>query len=346
MTQHDLGCYCAAVMTREYSPTASVGVSTVQLAVERLGWIFRRQLDNDYGIDAHIEIVSDGKPTGRLIGLQIKTGKSYLDEIVAAGYVYRGTREHLEYWLGSSLPVVLILVDDVSGKAYWEHLTTETVEFTDKAWKVTVPFTQQVDGSSIQSFLDLTEAPEPVRRLNELILAEPWIAHLSSGGRIVIEAGDWINKTSGRAELKVLIIESDESERVALEWPLMLLTSTPFDTALREFFPWAELRVDEEFYAEIEEQNWIEGHGIWDSEDDEYFYDHDELAEYLTSRDPYDIRPYEYSAGEVAAYRVELELNELGESFLIVSRYLHDEQVGIRPAVPGGIPKRVKRRKK
>src|SRR5262245_39656738 len=44
------------------------------------GWLFREQHGHDYGIDAHVEIVEDGRPTGKLIAFQIKPGSGYFLE--------------------------------------------------------------------------------------------------------------------------------------------------------------------------------------------------------------------------------------------------------------------------
>ena len=45
-----------------------------------LGWIFRPQESRDYGIDALVEIVTDGETKGQLLALQIKSGKSWFKE--------------------------------------------------------------------------------------------------------------------------------------------------------------------------------------------------------------------------------------------------------------------------
>ena len=65
-------------MQREESDnTGRVGVYAVALAIEKsLGWILREQPTSDHGIDAHVEIVDERDVTGRLIALQIKSGKS------------------------------------------------------------------------------------------------------------------------------------------------------------------------------------------------------------------------------------------------------------------------------
>src|SRR5207253_1099337 len=72
----------------KHSATGPRGVTVAQLLVEELGWIFRRQPESDFGIDAHIEIVAAGKPTGRLVAAQIKGGSSYFETTTDVGYVF------------------------------------------------------------------------------------------------------------------------------------------------------------------------------------------------------------------------------------------------------------------
>lgn len=58
---------------------ARLGVSAVSSIVqEDLKWIFREQPKDDFGIDAYIEICDKGKPTGRLIAVQIKIGRAHV----------------------------------------------------------------------------------------------------------------------------------------------------------------------------------------------------------------------------------------------------------------------------
>jgi hypothetical protein len=63
-----------------YSPTERIGVSAIEhVVVSELSWIFREQPIVDMGIDAHIELVDETyRPTGQLIGAQIKTGASHV----------------------------------------------------------------------------------------------------------------------------------------------------------------------------------------------------------------------------------------------------------------------------
>ena len=78
-------------------PTQRAGVAFTELTVTRdFGWLFREQLESDLGVDAHVEIVADGRGTGGLLGLQIKTGPSYLKEKSDSGFLYRPDNRHVE----------------------------------------------------------------------------------------------------------------------------------------------------------------------------------------------------------------------------------------------------------
>jgi hypothetical protein len=90
--------------------TASVGVTRTQLAVEEeLGWLFREQPTEDYGIDAHVEVVDGRDVRGRLLALQIKSGESWFQDLASGGWWFRPDDDHVQYWLRHSLPVVVIL---------------------------------------------------------------------------------------------------------------------------------------------------------------------------------------------------------------------------------------------
>ena len=132
-------------MNRQHTPTERAGINAVERIVVRLGWIFREQPVEDFGVDAHVEICDHGKPTGRLIALQIRSGESYFKKYSAAGFVHRGSKKHLEYWLGHSLPVVLVLYHPGYDEAWWCAITSQNVEQTPKGWRVTVPGNQRLD---------------------------------------------------------------------------------------------------------------------------------------------------------------------------------------------------------
>lgn len=74
-----------------------------------LHWIFRELPVPDIGIDALVEVVSEGEATGEWIALQVKSGESFFREKSAEGFVYRGDADHLEYWLNLPIPTLLVL---------------------------------------------------------------------------------------------------------------------------------------------------------------------------------------------------------------------------------------------
>jgi Domain of unknown function (DUF4365) len=92
--------------------TSREAVQAVELALVReLGCYPREPPAPDYGIDVYVEAALDGVPNGRMLGVQIKGGASFFAETTGDGVVFRSEERHLEYWLGHSLPVVVVLYD-------------------------------------------------------------------------------------------------------------------------------------------------------------------------------------------------------------------------------------------
>lgn len=55
------------------------GVNAVEsIFIRELKWIFREQTISDWGIDAHVEVTNRDEPIGRLLAVQIKSGKRQL----------------------------------------------------------------------------------------------------------------------------------------------------------------------------------------------------------------------------------------------------------------------------
>ena len=135
--------------------TERKGVGIAITTFESIDYAFREQSISDYGIDAHAELIIDEEPTGRLLGIQLKSGPSYLKETVDAGYVFRTDEAHVECWLNHSLPVLICLCDLDKSCIYWQVVSKETAESTGKGFKVIVPINQLVDSSAKKTFEDL-----------------------------------------------------------------------------------------------------------------------------------------------------------------------------------------------
>lgn len=140
--------------------TGATGVAIVEMIVNRdLGWIFRRQdqASTDHGIDAHIEVVDpDGTVTGRLLAVQIKAGPHYFRRRSGDTFVANVSTQHLNYWLGHSLPVLFVLVDIEAQVAYW-HLVHEPVELTPGGGKLYVSAQNRLSAEAKRELRSFTQ---------------------------------------------------------------------------------------------------------------------------------------------------------------------------------------------
>lgn len=133
------------------SRTGRLGVASVQLKFEKIRWIFREQPIEDYGIDAHVEIVENGNATGELIALQIKSGPSWFKEKNKNSITFRDSFAHFNYWLKYSIPVIIVLYNPENEVAYWQVVTKHSVTKTKKGYKLKIPQCQRIDESSTTS---------------------------------------------------------------------------------------------------------------------------------------------------------------------------------------------------
>lgn len=153
-------------MGADSDQVARIGVHGVaSLVLGNLGWKFREQYESDYGIDAIIETAVNGRPTGRQIALQIKSGPSYFAEESPVGvWVMRGkSKAHLNYWMEHQLPVLVVLFDTRSGSAYWAHVNQDSASFTPKGYKIDVPAKQMLDSSAKPQIERIIERWIPLR---------------------------------------------------------------------------------------------------------------------------------------------------------------------------------------
>lgn len=124
------------------------GIHGVGLIVVRdLGWIFRAQRESDWGIDALIEVTRDGRPTGEMLALQIKAGDARVAELQKKSRwrYYGRNKHHLSYWLAYQMPVVIVLYDQASHRAYWQPVNENTANLTPQGFTIDIPIGQSLD---------------------------------------------------------------------------------------------------------------------------------------------------------------------------------------------------------
>ena len=131
---------------------------------EALDFAFRPQYAEDYGIDAHAELIEAEHPTGRLLGIQLKSGPSYFTERQGDSYVFRADRTHVEYWTDHCLTVLVCLCDVDNRQIYWQVVNRQTAISTGKGYKFLIPMSQKVDSDSAPTFTDLLTPVVPFSR--------------------------------------------------------------------------------------------------------------------------------------------------------------------------------------
>ncbi|MEH2565224.1 DUF4365 domain-containing protein [Bradyrhizobium sp. AZCC 2289] len=128
----------------ETSELGNKGRRMVETCIhETFRWLFREIGKDDLGIDGLVEVIGDDrKARGRIFAVQIKCGHSFFSEERLDGFVYRGSMEHLNYWVEYSLPVVLIICNPDTRVCYWVEISPGVIERHTKGWSVVVPKSQ------------------------------------------------------------------------------------------------------------------------------------------------------------------------------------------------------------
>ena len=96
------------------------GVNAIAVFASSHGMIWRENIIKDVGIDGQIEYVtSEGKATGRLVAVQVKSGPSYFKHDHGDRWVFYPNHKHLFYWERFPIPVILVLHSPANGQLAW-----------------------------------------------------------------------------------------------------------------------------------------------------------------------------------------------------------------------------------
>jgi len=140
------------------SNTERIGVFTTGLVFTKdLKWIFREQPIVDVGIDALVEEVKSGNPTGKFIAVQIKTGEgnfhSKNDSLVL--YV---SKIHYNYWLNTNIPIIVVAHIPENDLTTWEHISDKTLQKTKTQWKLEIPKSKLLSEKSIEELSKIIQS--------------------------------------------------------------------------------------------------------------------------------------------------------------------------------------------
>lgn len=106
----------------------------------RLGWIYRPvPQESDFGIDGYIDIVEEGKVTGKSIAIQIKCGDSYTSKITPTGIKYIGKNKHLNYYINLTTPIILVVLSSDFSSSCWIEFEIELTSPTKSGWWIEIP---------------------------------------------------------------------------------------------------------------------------------------------------------------------------------------------------------------
>ncbi|WP_182142375.1 DUF4365 domain-containing protein [Schaalia sp. JY-X169] len=308
------------------------GIAAVQqIITSDLAWIFREQSTDDYGIDAQIEVVEDDAATGQLLAAQIKTGPSYFKKETCEGWWYALKKNDLSYWLEHALPVVVIICDPVTGSAYWQAVNDHTVVTGRRGGKkLHIPREQELSQRSKFELERIAEGKPYELRVRKLRLSLPWMRLLQSGRRILLEVDEWVNKTSGRGDVKIVSVDEGNEDRVELGSWFIMVGLRPYEDVLPSLFPWADTVLHEETYDEADHEAWEAECVYCDREGDRFVSE--AFEEWMIGRGGDGrLRPYSNSVNEVDHWRLELVLNDLGRGFLEVDRYAEGKGMVLAP---------------
>jgi hypothetical protein len=127
-----------------------------RIFTDDLGWMFTRNEVREYGIDGHAQAVrDDGLVTGRLLATQVKGGASRFRRPAAdgSGWAFWSDNDHLHYWLGYHVPVLVVLVRPCDGAAFWQVIRPSTVTEHASGFTMVIPSGQRLDGSAGEQLL-------------------------------------------------------------------------------------------------------------------------------------------------------------------------------------------------
>lgn len=324
----------------KYNSEERIGVHSVaKIFTQQLKWIFREQPVNDFGIDAFVEITTIGldlntlAPTGRLIGVQIKSGKSYFKESQNDHIIFRGSKRHLEYWLNHSIPVIMVIYDQFSDRAYWQEVDKTTAILTDKSFKLKIPKKNVLKNTDRNTLSNIALFKNSYQyKLWQLQSSLEQIMLLLKRKQLYLYIE--IDGVPRSDEYHITLVATDEDcdsypevfynwdfgDPNRFEYNFFMIIGQSLKEALNDTIPWADLFIDgREFTDEILTTEIV--NNILSFGQEEFVQDvvelsakgsFLELACYLT--DSY-------------CFKLELKANELTHAFLLADSFLSKEPI-------------------
>jgi hypothetical protein len=318
-----------------YNNEARLGVNAVgKIFNKEFQWVFRDQPINDFGIDALVEVTKLNlylktiSPTGKLIGVQVKSGMSYFKEFVNDYFVFYGQKKHLDYWLNYSISVIVVLYDKNTDSAYWQMVNLSTVILTDKSFKLFIPIKNRLNADSREALTSIGFFRDSYHyKLSQLLSTADEISLLLKDQLFLyIEIDDIPNTDSYHIMLAISDVDTENYYEVLYnyddqnisEYYLRLPQNISLTRAINDTIPWANLWLDE--FAVTDEL-------LTDRIADEMSgYDLEDNAANICAQGR-DCSLFELACYYSGSYWLKLSLkpNELTDAFLRINTFLNKE---------------------
>jgi len=132
---------------------------------------------DDFGIDGHIELVTNSLVTGKFVAIQVKHGNSYFSQETPTGHKFIANDKYLNYYLNSPVPVFIIVMNDDFSLMRWVQFDIKNILPSGKnSWWIEIPtqnnlstnFKEQLF-SSVGPIYDYSSLIKNVYRQNKII---------------------------------------------------------------------------------------------------------------------------------------------------------------------------------
>lgn len=228
-------------MKRSTDNTAQVGVNAVEALFLEMGWLFRRQLESDFGIDAHVEIATDDGPTGQLVALQIKSGRSFFRRS-GDDYVYHASARHLSYWENFALPVLLVMHNPDDNETVWCRIEVHRVKMKDDGGGVvSISRYSKLTKNSAEAIIEQIPRSDPVSRRRQRLAADADIIRRASVEEAYLRLDEWVNKSLNWRGGEIVFGEPEGAADV--RYPFMA-AGYSVTGLVAELFPWADVEYE------------------------------------------------------------------------------------------------------
>jgi hypothetical protein len=307
--------------------TERVGLYRVADLVSHAGWFFREMPPPDEGIDAFVEGQDSGRPNGRLIALQIKSGASYFRE-APGGWRYRVAPAHQRYWHRFAAPVLIVLHDPERNLTVWQRYAPDALDQVEAIQTLFIPEAQHLDDDALRRWAAIADeglpdlGPERAAAIRgrQAEVDVDVIEAVHAGRPVFLEAvQDVTSGNAGLGEVRLVSGEAPDSVTTVRSWPNGYLAGENYASELERIVPWADLSVDTKRYKEAATATFLQQCGRWDTEEKAYLFDDDvpAFAEWYAAQHVATLRPFATrNGGEIALWRLRLSLNETGRAAL------------------------------